>query len=135
MIHSGKILLIGFASHPPGPLGRLGHLRAPKRLTLLFPAPGAPQINDCSARQNHRSSCSQRNDAQGKTVRYLSVEKASRPQRLVPEGTTLYWDGKLEDGTTAPPGRYMVCLRTSVGGTEYTVYSAYFTLNEEITSG
>ncbi len=74
-------------------------------------------------------------NAQGKTVRYLSVEKASRPQRLVPEGTTLYWDGKLEDGTTAPPGRYMVCVRTSVGGTEYTVYSAYFTLTEEITSG
>ena len=74
-------------------------------------------------------------NAQGRTIRYLSVETPSRPQRLVPEGTTLYWDGKLEDGTAAPPGRYMVCVQTSVGGMNYTVYSAYFTLTEEITSG
>jgi len=74
-------------------------------------------------------------NAQGKTVRYLAVETPSRPQRLVPEGTTLYWDGRLEDGTSAAPGRYMVCVRTTVGGTDYTVYSPYFTLSEEITSG
>ena len=74
-------------------------------------------------------------NAQGRTIRYLSVETPSRPQRLVPEGTTLYWDGKLEDGSAAPPGRYMVCVQTSVGGMNYTVYSAYFTLTEEITSG
>ena len=53
----------------------------------------------------------------------------------MPEGTTLYWDGKLDDGTTAPRGRYMICVQTSVGGTNYTVYSSYFTLAEEITSG
>ncbi len=74
-------------------------------------------------------------NAQGKTIRYLAIEQATRPQRLVPEGTTLYWDGKLQDGSAAPKGKYLICVRTGVGRRTYTVYSEYFNLEEPQVSG
>ena len=74
-------------------------------------------------------------NAAGRTVRVLSMEEPTRPQRLVPEGSCLYWDGKMSDGTQAPPGRYLVRVQTVVAGRVYYAYSGYCTLLDEKISG
>ena len=71
----------------------------------------------------------------GETVRYLAYEQQSRPQHLVPEGTCLYWDGLLSDGTPAPAGYYLVRVQTEIGGDLYQAYSPLFRLMSEDSKG
>ena len=67
-------------------------------------------------------------NARGETVRYLAYEQQSRPQRLVPEGTCLYWDGLLPGGEAAPAGYYLIRVQTEIGGVTYQAYSPLFRL-------
>lgn len=60
----------------------------------------------------------------GETVRRLCYDTPSRPQQLTPEGSALYWDGRLADGTPAPTGSYTVRVRAQVEDMRYTVDSA-----------
>ena len=74
-------------------------------------------------------------NARGETVRYLAYEQQSRPQHLVPEGTCLYWDGSLADGSPAAPGYYLIRVETEIGGVIYRAYSPLFRLLPEQNAG
>ncbi len=74
-------------------------------------------------------------NARGDTVRYLAYAQQSRPQHLVPEGTCMYWDGLLADGTPAPAGDYILRVQTEVGGRVYQAYSVQFRVIAERTAG
>lgn len=65
---------------------------------------------------------------QGETVDYLEYDLPTRPQHLVPEGSCLYWDGTLADGSLAPAGSYIIKARTNIGGKTYIAYSSPFML-------
>ncbi len=67
---------------------------------------------------------------QGLTVRYLAYEQQSRPQHLVPEGTCMYWDGLLSNGTPAPAGEYLIRVQTEIGGDVYEAESTRFRLED-----
>ncbi len=71
----------------------------------------------------------------GDTVRYLAYEQPSRPQHLVPEGTCLYWDGLLADGSPAPSGYYVIRVQTDTGGAVRHAYSTVFRLLREDSAG
>lgn len=58
-------------------------------------------------------------DEAGETVRRLCVSSPTRPQGLTPEGSLLYWNGLLHDGTPAPAGRYQVVAVAGTGQERY----------------
>ncbi len=72
---------------------------------------------------------------QGRTIRYLALDEASRPQRLTPEGSCFYWDGRMDDGSPAPAGRYLIRVQTDVAGQTYYAYSGSFVLSVEVPKG
>jgi len=43
-------------------------------------------------------------------------------------GSTLYWDGKLKDGTTAPAGTYRIRAQATLNDGTLTEYSEPFVL-------
>ena len=51
--------------------------------------------------------------------------------QLDPEGTVLYWDGRLRDGTSADPGVYRVRAEAVMNDTAVTVLSPAFTIAEK----
>ncbi len=59
----------------------------------------------------------------GDTVCYLEYDTPSRPQRLVPEGSCFYWDGKDKDGNFCEEGYYTIKVRTYVAGEIYVAYT------------
>ncbi len=65
---------------------------------------------------------------ENKTVRRLAYEAPSRPQQLSPAASSFYWDGKLADGSFAPPGRYTVQIKTIINDTQYICQSEPFFL-------
>lgn len=67
----------------------------------------------------------------GDTVAYLAYDRPTRPQHLTPEGTCLYWDGRLSNGEYAPPGSYTVRVRTVMAGDIYVAYSSAVVLNND----
>ncbi len=58
-------------------------------------------------------------DEAGETVRRLCVSSPTRPQGLTPEGSLLYWNGLLHDGTPAPAGCYQVVAVAGTGQERY----------------
>ena len=64
----------------------------------------------------------------GTTVRRLSYEAPSRPQQLSPAGTNFYWDGCLNHGEAAPPGKYTVQVKARLGMNSAIVKSEPFLL-------
>ena len=48
--------------------------------------------------------------------------------QLDPEGTVLYWDGRLRDGSSAEPGVYRVHAEAVMNDTTVTVLSSAFTI-------
>ena len=67
-------------------------------------------------------------NVRGETVRNLAFDLSTRPQRLVPEGTCLYWDGLTERGAPADSGYYIIRVATEIGQSSYTAYSMPFRL-------
>ena len=67
-------------------------------------------------------------DENDKTVRYLSVNEATRPQKANPEGSFGCWSGKLQDGSVAPSGQYRIRVQTTVGTVTYQAVSEPFKL-------
>lgn len=55
----------------------------------------------------------------GETVRHLAYGEMSRPLHLQAEGSCLYWDGRLQDGSMAPDGKYRLVARARAGETAY----------------
>lgn len=60
-------------------------------------------------------------DARGKTVRRLASRQASRPQQLVPRGSSFCWNGRRANGELAPPGDYSIRVKAYVGEETYEV--------------
>lgn len=67
-------------------------------------------------------------DEEGRTVYRLCHRTSTRPMGLKPDGTTLYWDGRLKNGETAPPGRYRVRAQATLNTETITVESEWLTL-------
>ena len=67
-------------------------------------------------------------DEEGKTVYRLCHRSSTRPMGLEPDGTTLYWDGRLKGGEMAPPGRYRVRAQATLNTETITVESEWLTL-------
>ena len=67
-------------------------------------------------------------DADGENVRRLQAREGTRPQHLIPAGSTLCWDGLRTDGSPAAPGRYRVLVTAWVGEDEYRAESDWFEL-------
>lgn len=67
-------------------------------------------------------------DLEGHTVRRLAVSQASRPEGLVPSGSTFCWNGTLVDGSDAPQGSYIVKALARVGDQQYVIMSESFRL-------
>jgi len=55
----------------------------------------------------------------GETVAHLAFNDMSRPIHLKEEGSCLYWDGRLSDGSLAPDGKYRLAAKAVSGGTTY----------------
>lgn len=62
-------------------------------------------------------------NSKGQAVASLAYRQMSRPLHLQPSGTTLYWNGKTDDGTMAEPGKYRLDVQASVAGQQYFVAS------------
>ena len=62
-------------------------------------------------------------DSAGNTVRRLASRQATRPERLLPLGSARCWDGRLTDGTLAPPGEYRIRATAWIGMEQYTLLS------------
>ena len=58
-------------------------------------------------------------DESGAAVRRLAYKTSSRPVGERQDGSYFYWDGRLEDGTAAPPGLYALEVTCAVGGQTY----------------
>ena len=71
-------------------------------------------------------------DAEGNTVRRLASRQATRPEHLLPEGSTWCWTGMLADGSPAPAGQYRVRATAHIGGERYELTSDWFTLIESM---
>ena len=67
-------------------------------------------------------------DMAGKTVRRLASRQGSRPQQLLPRGSTFCWNGRANNGEMAAPGQYRVCVKAYVGGEMYEALSEPVTL-------
>lgn len=65
---------------------------------------------------------------EGKTVRRLATREASRPQQLLPRGSTFCWNGRKNNGDPAPEGQYRIRVKAYVGEEVYEVLSAPITL-------
>lgn len=51
----------------------------------------------------------------GTTAARLMTNEPTRPQQLIPSGTTITWNGRLRDGTEAPDGDYTIRVTAVVG--------------------
>ena len=69
-------------------------------------------------------------DAQGKTVRRLTSRRPTRPEQMLPLGTSLCWNGRLNDGTLAPVGEYRIRVKAYLGDDVYEAVSDVFLLSE-----
>ena len=69
-------------------------------------------------------------DTEGKTVRRLTSRRPTRPEQLLPLGTSLCWNGRLSDGTLAPVGEYRIRVKAYLGDEVYEAVSDVFLLVE-----
>ena len=67
-------------------------------------------------------------DMEGKTVRRLASRQGSRPQQLLPRGSTFCWDGRDNGGTPVAPGQYRIRVKAYIGGETYEALSQPITL-------
>jgi len=58
-------------------------------------------------------------DAQGKTVRRLASRQASRPQQLIPRGSSFCWNGRRANGEMAEAGAYNIRVKAYIGEETY----------------
>ena len=61
---------------------------------------------------------------EGELVRRLTSRQATRPEQLLPTGSSFTWSGLSMDGEQAPVGAYVIHVRAYVGGQTYEAWSA-----------
>ncbi len=69
-------------------------------------------------------------DQDGQTVRRLCTRQSTRPMKMVPEGSTFYWDGCGKDGQPVAAGAYRVRVTGYMGSATFTVDSDPITLTQ-----
>ncbi len=67
-------------------------------------------------------------DREGKTVRVLAGDSITRPGHLPEGGYVIYWSGRAQNGSFAPPGVYSIEISTYIGEERYHISSADFVL-------
>lgn len=67
-------------------------------------------------------------DKRGEPVATLLADSPTRPLHLMPEGSTLYWNGKTQAGHVAPPGQYSLDVTATISGRSYHARSPEFRL-------
>lgn len=67
-------------------------------------------------------------DEEEQVVHRLCHRQSTRPMQMNPEGTVLYWNGRLKDGAMAEPGVYRVRAEAVMNDTTVTVLSSAFTI-------
>lgn len=67
-------------------------------------------------------------DEMGEEVAVLCYNRMSRPLHLLEEGSSLFWDGRLPDGSLARPGKYRLSALLRAGGEQYEVMGEVFEL-------
>lgn len=67
-------------------------------------------------------------DMESKTVRRLASRQGSRPQQLLPRGSTFCWNGRDNGGAPAAPGQYRIRVKAYIGGETYEALSEPVTL-------
>lgn len=70
-------------------------------------------------------------DAAGNTVSRLASRQATRPEQLVPTGSTFTWNGRTTAGEDAPAGSYTIRVTAYLGDERYTLTSAPVQLKRE----
>ena len=65
---------------------------------------------------------------EAQVVHRLCHRQSTRPMQMNPEGTVLYWNGRLKDGAMAEPGVYRVRAEAVMNDTTVTVLSSAFTI-------
>ncbi len=65
-------------------------------------------------------------DQSGKTVAKLAERQLSHPLTLRPDGSLFYWSGRNQDGSSCPPGRYIVDVTAQVGNTRYSAQADFW---------
>lgn len=66
--------------------------------------------------------------AGGEPVRRLASRQATRPEQLLPTGSSFTWTGRLADGSMAPEGAYRLHVKAIVGEHVYECRSEMFEL-------
>ena len=69
-------------------------------------------------------------DMTGKTVRRLASRQPSRPEQLLPRGSSFTWSGRLNGGEAAQPGLYRIRVKAYVGDEIYEAVSEPVALAE-----
>lgn len=64
----------------------------------------------------------------GSVVRRLCAKKASRPEEMTPEGTSISWNGMTAKGESCPAGTYVIHVKCFAGDTFTECYSTPFML-------
>ena len=62
-------------------------------------------------------------DMEGKTVRKICSREGSRPEQLVPAGSSFTWDGRLTGGELAGEGLYRIRIKAYVNEEKYEIVS------------
>lgn len=70
-------------------------------------------------------------DLDGNTVRRLSSRQPSRPEQMLPLGSTFTWNGRLNSGELASAGAYRIRVTAYVGKERYEALSRSFLLHSE----
>lgn len=58
-------------------------------------------------------------DMDGRTVRRLASRQATRPQQLLPRGSSFCWNGRTNSGEPAPEGLYRIRVKAYLGDEVY----------------
>ena len=67
-------------------------------------------------------------DENEKVVHRICHRQSTRPVQIEPEGSVFYWNGRLRDGSFAPPGTYRVRVQAHINDSSATVLSTAFTI-------
>ena len=101
-------------------------------LEILVPESFSPQLGqELNMVIHHQYPCELTvwiENMEGEVVYRLASRRPTRPQRLLPLGSTLCWNGKTRDGAYVPEGSYRVRVQAFIGQASYEILSDPFLL-------
>lgn len=70
-------------------------------------------------------------NSQGETTAYITRRKLTRPQEMLPWGTTYCWNGRKSDGSMAAEGTYRIRVKEYIGSKMWEETSRDFTIKSK----